>query len=142
MISEFRDNYFFLSNFYTAPVIFDGIKFDNNEAAFQAQKCLDPDKRKMFSGMSPSNAKKMGRRVKLRPDWEDVKVDLMRKIIYAKFTQNPYLATKLLDTGNEELVEGNDWGDKIWGKVNGEGQNLLGQILMEIREQIKEKVRD
>ena len=141
MISEFRDKYFFLSNFYKAPVIFDVVRYDNNEAAFQAQKCLNPEERKMFSGMNPSDAKKMGRRVKLRPDWEDVKVDLMSKIVYAKFTQNPYLATQLLDTKDEELVEGNDWGDKIWGKVNGEGQNLLGQILMETREQIKEKVR-
>ncbi len=141
MISEFRNNYFFLSNFYKAPVIFDGIRYENNEAAFQAQKCLDPAERKMFSGMNPSDAKKMGRHIKLRPDWEDVKVDLMSKIVYAKFTQNPYLAAKLLDTKDEELVEGNTWGDTTWGKVNGEGQNLLGQILMETREQIKEKVR-
>lgn len=141
MINEFRDKYFFLSNFYMAPVIFDGIRYENNEAAFQAQKCIDPTERKMFSSMNPSDAKKIGRHIKLRADWEDVKVDLMSKIVYAKFTQNPYLAAQLLDTKDEELVEGNTWGDKIWGKVNGEGQNLLGQILMEVREEIKLKVR-
>ena len=141
MITSFRNKYFFLSNFYKAPVIFDGIRYDNNEAAFQAQKCINPEERKMFSGMDPSTAKKMGRKIKLRPDWEDVKVDLMRKIVFAKFTQNPNLAFQLLDTNNEELVEGNDWGDKIWGKVNGDGQNLLGQILMEVREEIRLKVR-
>lgn len=141
MISSFRDKYFFLSNFYKAPVIFDGVRYENNEAAFQAQKCMNPEDRKAFSEVDPSTAKKMGRKVQLRPDWEDVKVGLMKKIVFAKFTQNPNLALNLLDTKDEELVEGNDWGDKIWGKVNGDGQNLLGQILMEVREEIRLKVR-
>ena len=63
----------------------------------------------------------------------------MKKILYSKFAQNPYLAYGLLATGNEELIEGNTWGDKIWGQVNGEGQNLLGKILMEVREEIRNK---
>lgn len=142
MITSFRDKYFFLSNFYEVPVIFDGIKYQNNEAAFQAQKCIDPKERLQFSELNPSEAKKLGRRVELRSDWEDVKVDLMRKIVFAKFTQNPDLTLELLNTKDEELVEGNNWNDKIWGKVNGEGQNLLGKILMEVREEIRSKVRD
>lgn len=139
MINSFRNEYFFLSNFYEAPVIFDGIRYKNNEAAFQAQKCLDINERKKFSELDPSAAKKLGRRVKLRPDWEDVKVDLMRKIVFAKFTQNPDLTVDLLNTKDEELVEGNNWGDRIWGQVNGEGQNLLGKILMEVRSNLKNK---
>lgn len=136
MINNFRGDYFFLSNFYEAPVIFDGIRYCNNEAAFQAQKCINVEDRKAFSTMNPSEAKKAGRKVILRSDWELVKVDLMYKIVKAKFAQNIDLALKLAATNNEELVEGNTWGDKIWGKVNGEGQNLLGKILMDIRDNI------
>lgn len=138
MISSFRDKYFFLSNFYKAPVIFDGIRYENNEAAFQAQKCIKVEDRKNFSKMNPSEAKKAGRSVKLRPDWEDVKVDIMYKIVRAKFLQNPQLGLKLFETGDEYLEEGNDWGDKTWGTVNGEGQNLLGKILMNIRDDMKD----
>ena len=140
MINSFRNKYFFLSNFYEAPIIFDDVRYRNNEAAFQAQKCIDPEDRKKFSELDPSTAKKMGRKIKLRSDWEDVKVDLMQKIVFAKFTQHPNLTIELLNTKDEELVEGNDWGDKIWGQVNGEGQNLLGKILMKVRDEIRLKV--
>ena len=139
MINSFRGKYFFLSNFYEIPVIFDGIRYQSSEAAFQAQKCADYEDRKAFANMTPDESKKAGRKCNLRSDWEDVKVDLMKKIVYSKFTQNPYLAYGLLATGNEELIEGNTWGDKIWGQVNGEGQNLLGKILMEVREEIRNK---
>ena len=141
MITSFRNKYFFLSNFYEAPIIFDNVRYRNNEAAFQAQKCIDPEDRKKFSELDPTTAKKMGRKIKLRSDWEDVKVGLMRKIVFAKFTQHPNLTVELLNTKDEELVEGNSWGDKVWGQVNGEGQNLLGKILMEVRDEIRLKVR-
>lgn len=141
MITSFRNKYFFLSNFYEAPIIFDNVRYRNNEAAFQAQKCIDPEDRKKFSELDPTTAKKMGRKIKLRSDWEDVKVGLMRKIVFAKFTQHPNLTVELLNTKDEELVEGNNWGDKVWGQVNGEGQNLLGKILMEVRDEIRLKVR-
>lgn len=141
MITSFRNKYFFLSNFYEAPIIFDNVRYRNNEAAFQAQKCIDPEDRKKFSELDPATAKKMGRKIKLRSDWEDVKVSLMRKIVFAKFTQHPNLTVELLNTKDEELVEGNNWGDKVWGQVNGEGQNLLGKILMEVRDEIRLKVR-
>lgn len=138
MITSFRNKYFFLSNFYEAPVIFDGIRYNNNEAAFQAQKCINVEDRKNFSKMSPSEAKKAGLSLKLRPDWEEVKVDIMYKIVRAKFSQNPQLGLKLFETSDEYLEEGNDWGDKTWGTVNGEGQNLLGKILMDIRDDMKD----
>ena len=87
--------------------------------------------------MNPSEAKRTGRKVKLRPDWEDVKINEMRNIVRAKFSQNPELAEKLIQTGDAHLEEGNTWGDRTWGTVNGSGQNLLGKILMEIRETLK-----
>ena len=62
----------------------------------------------------------------------------MYQIVKCKFEQNEDLKIKLLNTGNSELIEGNTWGDKIWGKVNGVGQNNLGKILMRIRKELKE----
>lgn len=138
-INSFRDEYYFLSNFYNIPVTFDGITYQNNEAAFQAQKCIKYEDKKRFSVLNPSEAKHLGRKVSLRPDWEFVKVGLMKDIVRAKFEQNNILAEKLLSTGDIYLEEGNTWGDRIWGTVNGQGCNLLGQILMEVREEIKSK---
>lgn len=138
-IDSFRNEYYFLSNFYEVPVTYDGITYQNNEAAFQAQKCLKYEDKKQFSNLNPSEAKKLGRRVSLRPDWEDIKKSFMKEVVLAKFTQHGYLKEKLLNTNDIYLEEGNTWGDKIWGTVNGQGQNLLGQILMEVREELREK---
>ncbi len=133
-ISEFRNQYYFLSNFYECLVSYNGITYRNAEAAFQAQKTLDNDIRKQFEAMSASEAKKQGRRISLREDWEDVKVDIMRDIVLAKFEQNPELSDKLIKTDGMCLIEGNNWGDRTWGMVGNEGMNLLGNILMETRE--------
>lgn len=143
MINSFRNEYYFLSNFYEAPVTYNGITYKNNEAAFQAQK-VAPSKEAMleFKDLNPAEAKKLGRKVSLRPDWENVKVQIMRDLVYAKFDQNPDLLEKLINTGDEYLEEGNTWGDRIWGVVNGVGANLLGQILMEVREELKDKAEE
>ncbi len=137
MIDSFRGEYYFLSNFYEAPVLYDGITYQNNEAAFQAQKTLDMEKRKEFASLSPNLAKRAGRRVLLRTDWEQVKYTVMYEVCRAKFTQNPALGQQLLATGDEELIEGNNWGDRIWGQVNGKGQNHLGKILMRVRDELR-----
>ena len=138
VIDSFKGKYFFLSNFYESPVIYEGITYLNNEAAFQAQKTLTNKERLAFSMLNPSQAKKLGRSVSLRPDWEDIKIDIMYNICKAKFTQNETLKTNLLKTGDATLIEGNTWGDKIWGQVNGVGENNLGKILMRIREELKD----
>lgn len=138
MINKFRNEYYFLSNYYMAPVTYDTVTYSNNEAAFQAQK-VPEDERYLFVNATPNEAKRLGRLCKLREDWEDVKIDIMKEIVTAKFEQNPDLAEKLLNTGDEYLEEGNTWGDKIWGTVNGIGANHLGQILMEVRDKLREK---
>ncbi len=137
MINEFRGKNYFLSNFYGAPVTYEGITYENNEAAFQAAKVLDKAEREKFAKLDPSAAKRKGRRVQLRHDWEKVKFDVMYQVCLAKFTQNEDLKKKLLGTGDEHLEEGNTWGDKIWGTVNGKGQNHLGKILMRVRDELK-----
>lgn len=144
-ILHFRGEYDFLSNFYNSEVTYDGITYDNNEAAFQAMKTMDLKERKLFSHRSPSSAKLEGRQLRLRTDWEEVKENIMHEIVLAKFTQNKNLGMKLLLTGDEELVEGTTgWHDNIWGNCdctkckNIIGQNKLGKILMRVREELKD----
>lgn len=136
VISCFRGENAFLSNFYMAPVAYNGLVFTNSEAAFQAQKCESQKEQETFCPMGPKEAKRHGRRVKLRRDWDKVKVDIMHDIVYAKFTQNLYLGMLLLNTGNAYLEEGNTWGDRFWGISGGAGQNQLGKILMDVRKEI------
>lgn len=137
-IDSFRGKYYFLSNFYPAKVTYEGFTYKNNEAAFQAQKVLSIDGKSAFTELSPADAKKKGRRVRLRPDWEQVKDGIMEEIVRAKFTQNPDLKQQLLLTGNAELIEGNTWNDCYWGvdARSGIGQNHLGKILMKVREEL------
>lgn len=132
------------SNFYPCVVKFDGLTFQNSEAAWQAQKTLDMEQRERFCGYTASGSKKMGRKVSLRPDWESVKYQLMVDVCLAKFTQNTELKEILLSTGDEELIENTTgWHDNIWGNcecpkcIGKTGQNLLGKALMEVRETLR-----
>lgn len=139
MIDRFDGKYRFLSNFWPHPVAYDGAVYPSNEAAFQAAKCIDPADRKPFESMNPGEAKRAGRRVKLRSDWESVKVSVMTEIVREKFAPGSDLAEKLLATGDAELVEGNDWNDTFWGMCRGRGRNELGKILMKIRGELRNK---
>jgi len=137
-IQEFRGEYFFLSNFFEVPVVYQGMTYGSNEAAFQAQKCMTEAEKMEFTLLRPSDSKKKGRRVQLRPDWEDVKVGIMEELVRAKFTQNEDLKQRLIETGDAVLEEGNNWNDTFWGVhlKNGQGQNHLGKILMQIRAEL------
>lgn len=137
MIDRFSGKYFFLSNYYEAPILYDGLVFMNNEAAFQAAKCINRESKLDFMSLRPNEAKRKGRRVELRRDWEEIKYDIMYNICRAKFMQNQDLKQRLIDTGDEYLEEGNDWGDTIWGTVHGIGQNNLGKILMKVRDELR-----
>jgi hypothetical protein len=133
MINKFKNKYAFLSNFYESPLYYQGLMFKNAEAAFQAQKESDISKKMAYCHFSAQDAKNAGRQAQLPYIWENIKLSIMFDVILAKFSQNADLKSMLLETGNEELVEGNTWGDMFWGKVNGEGENHLGKTLMNVR---------
>lgn len=141
-IEEFQGEYRFLSNFFPSPLEVDGIRYGNAEAAFQAQKVLSEEEKREFSDLPPNVAKRKGRRVSLRPDWEEVKTEMMEKIVRAKFEENPELTRRLLETGDAELIEGNSWNDRCWGVDlrTGKGENRLGLILMKIRQEKRESL--
>lgn len=145
MINDFSKDYFFLSNFYNVYVEYEGIVYCSTEAAFQAAKTLDIAEREKIARMSPSDAKRAGRKLKLRSDWEEIKDKVMYDVCYAKFTSNDSfrLAERLFATGDEELIEGNTWHDNYWGNCTCEkckdivGRNQLGKTLMKIRDDLR-----
>ena len=145
-INSFKGKNAFLSNFYHCLVEYEGMEYPSVEHAFQAAKTLDIEKRKAFQVCpTPKEAKACGRDLKLRPDWEDIKIDVMHNLVRDKFTRNlsydTNLTKLLLDTGDAYLEEGNNHGDRFWGTVKGEGRNELGKILMKVREEIASERR-
>lgn len=137
MIDEFDGKYRFLSNFYPAPVTYEGMDYASVENAYQAAKTTDVEKRKEFQFIKASEAKRKGKVVALRPQWNSMRVNIMHELVLQKFTVYPHLKEMLLATGVEELQEGNWWGDTFWGTVNGVGENWLGRILMQVRRELQ-----
>lgn len=137
-IDSFSGKYRFLSNFFPAPVEFMDLKFPSSEHAYQYMKNPnDPYAQKILnegSSLSPSQVKRLSRKIKLSDDWSQKKDDIMFHIVLSKFQQNKHLKNFLLQTGDQELIEGNTWGDVYWGVCNGVGENRLGKILMKVRE--------
>lgn len=138
MIASFSGEYRFLSNFWMASVDYEGITYPSSEHAYQAAKTLNKDIRGAFAEItSPGEIKRLGQTIQIRPDWEDVKINVMRDIVTAKFEGHPDLMEKLMATKGQHLIEGNTWGDTFWGECPiGNGKNELGKILMSIRDDI------
>lgn len=135
-----NDQYGFLSNFYEAEVYLSGKKWKTNEHYFQAMKFLDPSLQECVRSCTrPIDAKNIGnnRKLPLRKDWEEVKDGVMYDCCFAKFTQNKELMKSLLDTAPHNLVE-HTYNDSYWGDAgDGSGRNMLGIILVRIRNEIK-----
>lgn len=129
---EHRD----LSNFGEFPIEWEGLVYPSTEAAFQASKTLDPKVREFFTTLSPSEAKKKGRLITLRPDWEEEKDWIMYQINKIKYTQHDDAKKLLLSTKGKYLEETNWWNDTYWGVCKGKGHNRLGTILMLIRAEL------
>jgi len=142
MIGPFRYENFFLSNFYKGkPILYKGNEYQTAEHAFQASKAIDTINMKYVAfAATPALAKMRGRQVQMRPDWDFIKERVMYEIVHEKFFQDSTLAQKLIDTGSEDLVEINDWGDYFWGADSrGDGKNKLGKILMKVRNELNAK---
>lgn len=139
VIDQFYDEYNFLSNFAQIPVRWMGTEYRTAEHVFNAMKAVDySDRRYVADAITPTEAKRRGREITLRQDWDKVKYAFMRDILYAKFN-TPTTKQLLLSTDNAILVEGNTWHDQIWGDcvcprhIKIPGQNALGTLLMYTR---------
>jgi ribA/ribD-fused uncharacterized protein len=134
------DDFGQFSNFAPFPIHLDGQRWPTSEHYFQAQKFEDEAYRqKIRKTNSPMQAARLGRdrKQKLRPDWDSVKVGIMRQAVLAKFTQHDELRTLLLSTREARIVEHTE-NDAFWGDGgDGSGKNMLGRILMEVREQLR-----
>ena len=137
-INSFSGDFEFLSNFYPCLISYELDLYPTIEHAFQAAKTFNTKDRYLIrNSITPGKAKKLGRKVSLRSDWNDVRIPIMTELILQKFTFFKDLENKLINTENSILIEGNHWGDTFWGVCNGIGENNLGKILMKVREQIK-----
>ena len=140
-ILMFTGEFDWLSNFYLAPIVVDKIKFASVEHAYQMFKTDDPGwRKKIRNARTPGVAKRLGRECPVRKNWRLMSLNVMRECVRAKFTQNNDLRVRLLATGDEHLEEGNTWGDRFYGTVNGVGDNWLGSILMEIRSELRNQL--
>jgi ribA/ribD-fused uncharacterized protein len=140
VISSFQGSYRFLSNFWGVEGGVYG--FPTNEHFFQAMKNTDPQYRAHIKTLrSAAEAKRAGRRVKLREDWNDISLDVMLSGLRAKFAPGSKLAEQLLATGDAVLEEGNHWHDNFWGICHcsscSGGLNHLGRLLMQVRAELR-----
>lgn len=132
----FRGKYAFLSNFHPCKVVYEGIEYPSSEHAFMSGKTLDQQEKQHIASLpTPAAAKKYGRSITLRPDWEEVKFKIMEDVLRIKF-EDPKLREKLLATKGFLLEELNWWKDTCWGICNGVGENHLGKLLMKVRDSI------
>ena len=167
-VNGFRGEYDFLSNFYRSPILYRSISYPNVENAYQAAKFihlpveqvtqllgpvamqeynLDPTDVNiiphLFAKLKPNIAKKLGKKLPLVGNWDEIKFDVMRELVFLKFSQNLLLKQRLLQTQDAILIETNYWHDNLWGDCmcdrckNYKGKNMLGEILMETREKLK-----
>ncbi len=133
-VTSFSGEHRWLSNFWPCEFTWRGLQWHNIETAYQAEKCsFCSDYARIHGASTPGLAKKLGRNVAMKPDWGQIKVPTMRALLQIKFAAGTQLAGQLLRTGDAELIEGNTWGDRFWGKCNGVGENQLGRLLMEQR---------
>ena len=142
VIDCFDGDYAFLSNFYEHPIEMNGVTYKTAEHAFQAMKATTKaDHDLIVNADTPGRAKRLGKKIQLRSDWEDIKYIIMQDILRVKFA-SPELGQMLLATGDATLIEGNDWHDNLWGNctcpkcADKVGKNWLGNILMGVRQDL------
>jgi N-glycosidase YbiA len=137
-IKSFQGQYRWLSNFWPAWITYEGTLYPSTEHAYQAAKTTRTDLRFRFedTGLTAGQAKRLGSTVPLRANWDKVRLDVMLTILRSKF-EEPSLRQKLLATYPATLIEGNTRGDRFWGVCDGVGENHLGRLLMQVRDEIR-----
>lgn len=138
MITEFNGQYRWLSNFHPCVIFRQGLYYPSTENAYQAAKTDNFEIAKKFQTIGPLEAKRFGKRVAIRDNWESIKKDVMYECLCLKFMHND-LRAKLLATDPQELQEGNRHRDVFWGVDldTGAGENVLGKMLMEVRYELR-----
>jgi hypothetical protein len=141
----YEQDFYVLSNFSAFTLAWRGMRFDTSEAAYHWEKFTNPGlgrpsvRLAIASAPSAHEAFRIAQMHKhlRRPDWDEVKVDIMREILRAKVEQHEYVHRKLLATGDRELIE-DSWRDDFWGwGPNRDGQNMLGKLWMELRAELR-----
>lgn len=133
-ITKFSGEYRWLSNFYPCNIYVDTVLYPSVEHAYQAAKTIHAEEKEVIrSSPTAGIAKKLGKHVTIRDDWEEIKIPTMANLLWQKFMSSTELANKLKETSGRQLVEGNTWGDTFWGVCRGTGSNHLGELLMSIR---------
>jgi ribA/ribD-fused uncharacterized protein len=139
VISDFiriDSKYNFLANSYNSPLWFLGQKYETVEHAYQASKTNNGDERENIRrAFTAKQAQELGSKVRLRSGWETERLTLMKFLIKTKF-KDSFLARKLLATGDAIIIMKNDYGDDFWGQATDKGKNHLGEILMDVRQEI------
>jgi ribA/ribD-fused uncharacterized protein len=133
-----KDPHGFMGNFYKARFFIYGRWWDFVEAPYQAQKTyVQSEQDEIWAAKKAMESRNLGQKVTMRPDWDQVKRQVMKECVMAKFLQHPDLRKQLMETGDEELIEDSPI-DAWWGcGKDGTGQNVLGQVLMEVRKELQ-----
>lgn len=140
MIFGFNGQYRWLSNFWPVShgIIYAGKRYPTVEHAYQAAKTNVPEEREaILRCYKPGEAKALGKTLTMRHDWDNQKPIIMEGLLRQKFKAGTKLSRQLLNTGEAKIVEANTWGDTYWGRCRGKGKNILGLILMEIRDDLR-----
>lgn len=139
-ICGFFHEYRWLSNFHLCEIEYEGLIYPSSENAYQAAKCKNLDQRVEFTTVSPSKSKAMGKQLLLDglivDNWDDDKKFIMYRINRIKYQTHEYLRALLIETGEKYLEESNYWKDSEWGVYEGNGKNMLGKILMNVRAEL------
>lgn len=136
------------SNLFRCKVVFEGVEYPTSEHAYQAGKAAKPEVRAwLLAAPTPALCALAAHALPtwdVTPNWAETKLDHMRAVLRAKFEQHPELAVLLADTGDARIVESattNNAVNRFWGEVNGKGQNMLGVMLMELRDSLRTGTR-
>jgi len=142
MIKGFFGEYRWLSNYHVCDVEYGGLVFTSSEAAYQSAKNDDIFLKSRFQEMTPHESKLFSHKIKIRKDWESIKKQVMYDCLKSKFERNQELRDQLIQTGSKYLEETNYWNDTYYGVCNGKGKNILGKLLMQIREELRTDLKE